>query len=54
MKHKFITHPEGDGNDFCKFKLCVNCGCIKEVWRNGSSYRLNNVYYNNEPKCIKK
>ncbi len=43
----------GMDSDLCKFKYCNNCGCLKEIWRNGSTFRIGNLSYDKEPECIK-
>lgn len=55
MKHKFEPAENyGEGgmdSDWCKFKYCPNCGCLKEIWRNGTSFKMGNKFYDKEPKC---
>lgn len=57
MKHKFESADNygkgGMDSDWCKFKYCPNCGCLKEIWRNGVTYLKDNVHYDKEPECKK-
>lgn len=54
-KHKWEAaenHMASTDTDWCKFKYCPNCGCLKEIWHNGVTYRIGNQFYDKMPKCI--
>jgi len=54
-KHKFEpaeNHMASTDTNFCKFKVCAKCGCLKEIWKNGTTFWLNGVFYDKQPECI--
>lgn len=55
-KHSFEpaeNHMAHTDTDWCKVKYCPRCGCVKEIYRKGTIYKMGGKFFENEPECIK-